>query len=118
MPPGPKSKVQQKFAFEGMSDSEEEFDQRDAHIDSGYEGYDQKDDQRAPKQQKQGFLIDTDASSRRKPGNQMIDVKKPDQIQRRSQYGNLEIDLEQSSGDQFMMQSQKLPDMKQYYGLN
>jgi len=49
MPPGPKSKVQQKFAFEGMSDSEEEFDQRDAHIDSGYEGYDQKDDQRAPK---------------------------------------------------------------------
>jgi len=25
MPPGPKSKVQQKFAFEGMSDSDEEF---------------------------------------------------------------------------------------------
>ena len=49
MPPGPKSKVQQKFAFEGMSDSDEEFNQRDAHIDSGYEGYDQKDDQRAPK---------------------------------------------------------------------
>ena len=47
-----------------------------------------------------------------------MDLKKPDQIQRRSQYGNLEIDLEQSSGDQFMMQSQKLPDMKQYYGLN
>ena len=49
MPPGPKSKVQQKFAFEGISDCEEDLNQNDAHIDSGYEGYDQKDDQKAPK---------------------------------------------------------------------
>lgn len=36
-----------------------------------------------------------------------------DQNQRRNQFGNLEIDLDQSN-EQFMMQSQKLPGLKEY----
>ena len=69
MPPGPKSKVQQKFAFEDMSDTDEEFVPGEAHGESGFEGFDQKDDERAAKQPKQNFHIDTDAPSRRKAGN-------------------------------------------------
>ena len=130
MPPAPKSKVAPKFAFGAMSDSEEEpedpqdgtrrlprggqgkgFDfgmmgapEEQPAINAAPGGQPSSNPAEAPAQKRGYGLLGAEAKKY---------MNDRDQIQKRNQFGNLEIDLDQSN-EQFMMQSQKLPGLKEY----
>lgn len=132
MPPAPKSKVAPKFAFGAMSDSDEE--EEDDHDDAS-----NKRVQRGA--QGKGFDFGMMSAQEESPAtNAVVHAQAPpnlieappqkrgygllgveakkfmndkDQVHKRNQFGNLEINLDQSN-EQFMMQSQKLPGLKEY----